>query len=77
MQNLQNLLFAALRGLLMGLTSAPFGQWWLAWIALIPLWMLAQKLKVKEAIASSAPALAASAASPSPSSAGVVTLSSA
>lgn len=35
----------------MGLTPAPFGHWWLAWIALIPLWMLAQKLKVKDAIA--------------------------
>ena len=51
MQNLRNLLFAALGGVLMGLTPAPFGQWWLAWIALIPLWMLVQKLKVKEAIA--------------------------
>ncbi|ELS33693.1 MULTISPECIES: apolipoprotein N-acyltransferase [Pseudanabaena] len=51
MQNLQNLLFAALGGLLMGLTPDPFGQWWLAWIALMPLWMLAQRLKVKAAIA--------------------------
>ena len=51
MQNLQNLLFAAIGGVLMGLTPAPFGHWWLAWIALIPLWMLAQKLKVKDAIA--------------------------
>ncbi|MBD2175962.1 apolipoprotein N-acyltransferase [Pseudanabaena sp. FACHB-1998] len=47
----QNLLFAALGGVLMGLTPDPFSQWWLAWIALIPLWMLAQKLKVKGAIA--------------------------
>jgi apolipoprotein N-acyltransferase len=51
MRNLRNLLFAALGGVLMGLTPAPFGQWWLAWVALIPLWMLAQKLKVKDAIA--------------------------
>ncbi len=51
MRNLQNLLFAALGGVLMGLTPDPFSQWWLAWIALIPLWMLAQKLKVKSAIA--------------------------
>ena len=48
---MRNLLFAALGGVLMGLTPAPFSQWWLAWIALVPLWMLAQKLKVKEAIA--------------------------
>lgn len=51
MRNLRNFLFAALGGVLMGLTPDPFSQWWLAWIALIPLWMLAQKLKVKEAIA--------------------------
>jgi apolipoprotein N-acyltransferase len=51
MRNLQNLLFAALGGVLMGLTPDPFSQWWLAWIALIPLWMLSQKLKVKDAIA--------------------------
>lgn len=51
---MRNLLFAALGGVLMGLTPAPFSQWWLAWIALIPLWMLAQKLKVKEAIATGA-----------------------
>ncbi len=51
MQNLRNLLFAALGGVLMGLTPDPFSQWWLAWIALIPLWMLTQKLKVKAAIA--------------------------
>ena len=51
MQNLRNLLFAALAGVLMGLTPDPFSQWWLAWIALIPLWMLTQKLKVKAAIA--------------------------
>lgn len=51
MRNLRNLLFAALGGVLMGLTPDPFSQWWLAWVALIPLWMLAQKLKVKEAIA--------------------------
>ncbi|MDX2254813.1 MAG: apolipoprotein N-acyltransferase [Pseudanabaenaceae cyanobacterium bins.39] len=51
MQNLRNILFAALGGILMGLTPDPFSQWWLAWIALIPLWMLTQKLKVRSAIA--------------------------
>ena len=51
MQNLRNYLFAALGGVLMGLTPDPFSQWWLAWIALIPLWMLTQKLNPKQAIA--------------------------
>lgn len=53
-QNLQNLLFAALGGILMGLTPDPFSQWWWAWIALVPLWILGQKLKVKAAIAAGA-----------------------
>ncbi|MFM7888805.1 MAG: apolipoprotein N-acyltransferase [Pseudanabaena sp.] len=51
MRNLQNLLFAGLGGVIMGLTPDPFSQWWLSWIALIPIWMLAQKLKFKGAIA--------------------------
>ena len=51
MQKIRNILFAALGGVLMGLTPDPFSQWWWAWIALIPLWILAQKLKVKQAIA--------------------------
>jgi apolipoprotein N-acyltransferase len=31
---------ALLSGVLMGLTVAPFGEWFLAWIALAPLWVL-------------------------------------
>lgn len=53
-QNLQNLLFAALGGILMGLTPDPFSQWWWAWVGLVPLWILGQKLKVKAAIAAGA-----------------------
>jgi apolipoprotein N-acyltransferase len=33
---------ALFSGFLMGLTVAPFGWWWLAWIALVPLWLLIQ-----------------------------------
>ena len=54
MRNLRNLLFAALGGVLMGLTPDPYSQWWWAWIALAPLWLVTQKLKVKEAIAAGA-----------------------
>ncbi|PZU97140.1 MAG: apolipoprotein N-acyltransferase [Pseudanabaena sp.] len=54
MRNLPNLLFAALGGVLMGLTPDPYSQWWWAWIALVPLWLVIQKLKLKDAIAAGA-----------------------
>ncbi|MCV3214542.1 hypothetical protein OGM63_13635, partial [Plectonema radiosum NIES-515] len=34
------LLTALISGILMGLTVAPFNVWFLAWIALAPLWVL-------------------------------------
>jgi apolipoprotein N-acyltransferase len=36
----QKVLFAFLGGILMGLTPAPVNAWYLAWIALVPLWLL-------------------------------------
>ncbi len=35
-----NLLLTAISGLLMGLTTAPFSAFYLAWVTLIPLWLL-------------------------------------
>jgi apolipoprotein N-acyltransferase len=39
---------ALIGGVFMGLTPAPFGLWGLAWIALMPLWWLTQKLSIKQ-----------------------------
>ncbi len=40
-KNLSSLLAIALAsGILMGLTTAPVGAWWLAWVALVPLWVI-------------------------------------
>ncbi|MEB3339069.1 MAG: apolipoprotein N-acyltransferase [Leptolyngbyaceae bacterium] len=39
-QTLTNLGIALVGGILMGLTPAPVNAWWLAWIALVPLWVL-------------------------------------
>ena len=41
---------AFIGGILMGFTPSPIGAWFLAWVALVPLWILAiqpEKLKVK------------------------------
>ncbi|MCS6812206.1 MAG: apolipoprotein N-acyltransferase [Cyanobacteria bacterium] len=32
-------------GILMGLATAPVGAWWLAWVALVPLWAIVLQLK--------------------------------
>lgn len=40
-----NIIFALIGGLFMGLTVAPFGLFYLAWIALIPLWIIVRKYK--------------------------------
>ncbi len=50
MQNWQKLFIAATGGILMGLTPDPFSLWILAWIALIPLWLLTQQLSVRLSI---------------------------
>ncbi len=47
---MQKILAAAIAGILMGLTPDPFGLWFLAWVALIPLWLLTQQLKIKESL---------------------------
>ncbi len=47
----QDLALAAAGGILMGLTPDPFSLWPLAWIALIPLWVITQKLTVRKSIA--------------------------
>ena len=36
-----------LSGILMGVTVAPIGAWFLAWIALVPLWLLVIKYTSK------------------------------
>jgi apolipoprotein N-acyltransferase len=46
----RNIAFAALGGILMGLTPDPFSLWILAWVALIPLWVMTQRLKVPDAM---------------------------
>jgi len=51
MQNWQKILIAAIGGILMGLTPDPFSLWILAWIALIPLWLLTQTVSLRPAIA--------------------------
>jgi apolipoprotein N-acyltransferase len=51
MQNWQKILIAATGGILMGLTPDPFSLWALAWVALVPLWMLTQLLSIRSAIA--------------------------
>jgi apolipoprotein N-acyltransferase len=50
MQNWQKLFIAATGGILMGLTPDPFSMWILAWIALIPLWLLTQQLSVRSSM---------------------------
>ncbi|AFY71172.1 Apolipoprotein N-acyltransferase [Thalassoporum mexicanum PCC 7367] len=45
----QHLAIALVGGILIGLTPDPFGWWWLAWIALIPLWLLTQQVGIKSA----------------------------
>ena len=39
-QQLKQITFALLGGIMMGLTPAPVGAWYLAWLAIIPLWIL-------------------------------------
>ncbi len=39
------IIWAILGGVMMGLTPDPFRLWWLAWIALVPLWLITQKVK--------------------------------
>jgi len=45
----KNWAIALAGGILMGLTVAPFELWGFAWIALIPLWWLSQRLSIKQA----------------------------
>lgn len=45
-----NAIFAAFGGILMGATPDPFSLWWLAWVALIPLWLQTQRLKIRNAM---------------------------
>ncbi|MEJ1933568.1 apolipoprotein N-acyltransferase, partial [Nostoc sp. NIES-2111] len=42
------LLISLISGVFMGLTVAPFNAWFLAWIALIPLWVLVVSTKRKK-----------------------------
>jgi apolipoprotein N-acyltransferase len=42
----QKVLFSLLGGILMGLTPAPLNAWYLAWIALVPLWLLIFRQKI-------------------------------
>ena len=44
-QQLKQITFALLGGIMMGLTPAPVGAWYLAWIAIIPLWILIRQTK--------------------------------
>jgi apolipoprotein N-acyltransferase len=46
----RNIAIAASGGILMGLTPDPFSLWLLAWVALIPLWLQTQKLKVRHSM---------------------------
>lgn len=46
----RNVAFAALGGILMGLTPDPFSLWILAWVALTPLWAITQRLKIRDAM---------------------------
>jgi apolipoprotein N-acyltransferase len=39
----KNVLFAFISGIIMGLTVAPFSLWYLAWISVIPLWIIIRK----------------------------------
>jgi apolipoprotein N-acyltransferase len=39
------IIWVILGGAMMGLTPDPFGQWWWAWLALIPLWLFTQKVR--------------------------------
>ncbi len=50
MQAWQKILIAATGGILMGLTPDPFSLWFLAWIALVPLWVLTQTSTIRSAI---------------------------
>ncbi|AFY74353.1 apolipoprotein N-acyltransferase [Synechococcus sp. PCC 7502] len=50
MQNWQKIVIAATGGILMGLTPDPFSLWILAWIALVPLWLMTQQLSVRSAM---------------------------
>jgi apolipoprotein N-acyltransferase len=36
---MQSILIASIGGILMGMSAAPLGAWYLAWLALIPLWI--------------------------------------
>jgi apolipoprotein N-acyltransferase len=45
----KNWAIALAGGILMGLTVAPFEFWGFAWIALMPLWWLTQRLSIKQA----------------------------
>jgi len=38
-------IWAICGGVMMGLTPDPFRLWWLAWFALVPLWIITQKVK--------------------------------
>ena len=44
-QQIKKITFALLGGIMMGLTPAPVGAWYLAWIAIIPLWILIRQAK--------------------------------
>lgn len=48
------LLSAFLGGLAMGLAPDPFRCWWLAWVALVPLWLLCQRGTLKGAMGAAA-----------------------
>jgi apolipoprotein N-acyltransferase len=54
MQRLRNLVIAAIAGICMGLAPDPYSLWILAWVGLIPLWILTQRLKIRDAIAAGA-----------------------
>ena len=47
--NLQQLIVAAVSGIIMGLSPEPLNWWVLSWIALFPLWLLVSKAQVRKA----------------------------
>jgi apolipoprotein N-acyltransferase len=54
MQFIRNLVIAAIAGILMGLAPDPYSCWIFAWVGLAPLWLLTQKLKIRDAISAGA-----------------------
>ena len=49
--NFKSLIIALCSGVLMGLAPAPFNVWYLAWLALAPLWFLIRTQKTLQQIA--------------------------